>query len=464
MGAIDKQIKPPTTDSEASPGSTYFLAKRLGEIEDEGPGEGETEPFPDDVARVPVPNHVLDNLGDLSGCAVRLAVCLMREAYTRAGGRWRCSPRFLSRRQIGSLEMSAQSVRNAADELKKRGWIERRTRGQSHVYRWRLSAPRSQFTFLPLALLHEHEKLSPSGLTLLLALYRATWGWTEKQDGETLHTAWALLSMSDLKSMTGLCGATLRSAWKVIHNSAAERVQSRPGGAYLWRPDPTFFSGPRTKSKGGTSRDKGSLSNKRARARTRAEAGSVVDNCAGKGEDEGSSGRPSRLSERQRRDVQRLASDPIGLPRGVAADLVRKVSSEVIASTVGAFKQRRGDISNPGGWVRQALSQKWFTREVGSYSDASDRPQKNSEGGRVPARAVVGMTYDEMTSAVHEVDSLTSEDFFPVEHDGRENPHWVPRLKKARWAWGHAGEMLPSANKWLNRMVEARKEYEQSNR
>lgn len=474
MGAVDKQIKPPTTDSEASPGSTYFLAQRLNEQDTGGADADDTEAFPDEVARIPVPNEVLDSLGGLSGCAVRLAVCLMREAYHWTGTDWKCSPRLRTRSEIDALGMSAQSVRNAADDLAERGWIERRTRGQSHAYRWRLSAPRSRFTFLPLALFYEHERLSHSGLTLLLALYRATWGWTSNEDGQTVHDAWALLSTSDLESMTGLCASTLRAAAsKVIHNGGAKRERSRPGGAFLWRPDPSFFNYHHTKFTGGTSRERKSNQQTRTGAR-KAEASSSRGSVAGRGKDEGSKRKPRALSDTEQRWADWLMSPPFGMHYHQAAKLAASRSLDLLQKTRGLWEEERERVENPGGWMWAALTESWAGKLDNKTADVqtsdSDSPvsdalhgmkqgSQKSTGGVVPPRERLGMTYDEMTSAVHEVRGLVSDHFVMIEHQD-DRPTWVPNLKTARWAWKHSGEMLPSANKWLNRMVQVRKEYE----
>ena len=219
-----RDLIPEVACHESEPGHTYHLAQSLQSSDTSSDSGAETF---GDTPRVPVPNEVFFSLSDLSGCAVRLAVVLMRESYFWTGSGWKCSARFQTREELGPVGMSAQSVRNAAEELRERGWIERQKRGDAYAYRWRLSVPKKRFTYLPLTLLHDAAKVSHSSLTLLLAVYHATWGQTFRRNGKTLHKSRAALSVSDLCDRTGLCASTIRSAAdELIHNGALSRTRT----------------------------------------------------------------------------------------------------------------------------------------------------------------------------------------------------------------------------------------------
>jgi hypothetical protein len=478
--ALGPEHTPPSASYEAQPGHTFHLGRELSA--DPSTDEDPPEPF-GDTPRAPVPNAVLDDLSALSGCAVRLCVVMMRDAYTWTGSGWKCSASYQRRTDLRSLGMSAQSVRNAADELESRGWLSISERGGAHAYRWRLSVPRSGFTFLPLGLLLEHERLSHSGLTVLLSLYRATWGWTTYEDGSLCHEAAASLSISDLADRTGLSASTVRSAAsEVIHNGAAHRTRPGPSRPYSWSVNPSFFGTPCTKSEGGTTRER-KVINKRARARKGRSASVSREIVGSEGEGEGEKERATQLSEREKRDVNRLMSEPFSIPYGIACKLVNRHSAELLQASLGMYRQQYDDIRNPGGWLRAALENRWaagtpdktpdvqhddtaepMTDALKSMKNGSQGGRKKSEGGVVPARNRVGMTYDEMTNAVHELRGLTARHFLTLEHDGTDSCTFVPNLQTARWAWRECGDFLPAGNRAAKRMVQARKEYEESDR
>jgi hypothetical protein len=408
----------------------------------------------------------------------------MREAYHWTGSGWKCSARYMTRADLDGLGMSAQSVRTAADALAARGWIDKQTRGNAHAYRWRLSAPRSRFTYLPLGLFYDHARLSHSGLTLLLALYRATWGWTRYEDGTTEHKAHATLSASKLSAMTGLCPSTLRTAAeKVIHN-AAERWKTAPGGAYSWRPDPSFFRYTRTKSAGGTSRERKSFQQTRTGAE-KAQGGSCGRFVAGKGEDEGRKAEGLSLSETEQRWTDWLMSDPFGMPYHTAARLVASRSLEVLQETRGMFERQQDGITNPGGWMNAALSEVWASKtdnktpEIrqsggsGAFSGALDNLRtKSTEGGHTKSTGGatstasgqrLGLSHSQMSSAVFEIRGLTADHFDQIDHGGGK-PTWIPTKETGNWLWrrGKAGQLDEEAERHARRCIQSRKAYEQA--
>jgi hypothetical protein len=452
-------------------------------LADDTSGESaDLEPF-GDTPRVPVPNRVFYALSDLSGCAVRLAVVLMRESYGWTGAGWKCSASFKTRDDLAPVGMSAQSVRNAADELVERGWIDRTTRGQAHAYRWALSCPKKRFTYVPLALLHDAGRVSPAALTLLLAILHETWGQTERVDGRTVHVASAPLSNADLRKRTGFCASTVRSAAdEVIHNGAASRSRSGPPAPFSWSVSVSFFRVRRTNNRGDTSREEKNI--QQSRAGVSGDSASVSrEFVAGEGGGEGGKERATQLSDVEKRNVDRLMSDPFGLPYPVAAKLANRYASERISATVGMYERQAEDVNNAGGWIRAGITEGWAVRTADKTpdvrtddsdapmadalqemaSDGAEQGSQKSKGGVAVNRQLLGMSHSEMCSAVGAIRGLTSEMFETIEHDGLDRVTFVPNLPTARWAWKHAGDLLPEANKHAKRMVQTRKEYEQTN-
>jgi hypothetical protein len=161
--------------------------------------------------------------------------------------------------------------------------------------------------------------------------------------------------------------------------------------------------------------------------------------------------------------------------------LANRYASERIAATVGMYERQSNDIRNAGGWIRAGITEGWAVQTANKNPDVrtddSDSPMadalesiksgdaggsKKSKGGGTVPRRRLGMSYEEMTSAVTEVRGLTSEMFLQIEQDGTEKITFVPNLKTARWAWHNLGDLLPTANEHLGRMVQTRKEYEQT--
>lgn len=375
---------PPARETEAQSGHVYHLAKSLDRREVEY-SEDVYTPFPSGVPRVPVPNRVFDEMDDLSGCAVRLSLLMIREAYEWHRGRWTTPIRFVTRSDLQPCGMSRESVRRAADELEEMGWISIERGGHEHAYRWLLSVPQSSFTYLPLPLLHEAHRIdSHSALSVLLCVYDATWGWTKRMGEGVHHQASAALSASEIGDRCGLSKPTVRAAASDLEEvEAIRRGRPHGGASFFWSPLLSFFHNARHNSFpsdiNGSSKEIGGkeLCNHNPRAQGGGSCSHV------NGEDEGGNRRDTALSEQEKRDCQRLVSDPFGLPFHVAARQVSRWSSEVLQATLGAFERRKDEINNPGGWVRSALEEGWFsktTTETGP--DRSKRAAKTQPMAR----------------------------------------------------------------------------------
>lgn len=452
----------PASAHEAPQGHVYELADDLDATEDPIPSEDVYQPFPEDVPRVPVPNDLLDSLDDLTGSAVRLAVVLLEgaAAYDEQRDQWRTSPRrwTLTRLQCRrGLSMSRPSARNAARELEDAGLVDVDRSGTAHTYRWSPSTPDERYTCVPLALLREHSRLSARALTVLLSVYRATWGWTRKLGGEREHRLTASLSASDLKGMTGLSTPTIREARRELEREGAVHRERPPGRAAYWTVLLSFFHNPRQKSytpdNYGTTKKRGEeVCNLNTRARcseqsTEAETGKCSHS---DGRARGEDRTDTALSEREMRDVKRLTAKPFDLPFWLAANLVSRRSAEVVQSTFGAYERQSEQIESPGGWIRAALEQIWFT-PAPEYT-----PPKNLEGDTASGGWDFALTHSELTDAV---DALSVD--LDWETVGPE-PRFVPERAVMEYLERWAGQMgSDRAEKWARRLISIRREYEQ---
>lgn len=456
----------PTHDAEALAGHIYALAEQLDEEDEEPvPSEHVHEEFPDGVPRVPVPDRFLDALDELNGSAVRLAVVLLEAAsvWDDQQGQWRTSPRYwtLTRLQARhGLGMTRQSARNAADELESIGLLNKGERGEADAFRWAPTTPDGAFTYVPLALLREQSRLSPRALTVLLSVYRATWGWTLRLAGTLQHRRTSRLTTADLKGMTGLSAPTIRQAADELERKGAvHRGRPHRGASWFWTPIVSFFHNPRQNSYVpgiSPNRNEGSkeLCNHttRTRGRDRRSEPRSGGSVSSKGRGEGQDRRDTSLSERQKRDVKRLTSDPFDLPFWLAAKLVNSRSAEVLHSTFGGFRRQREQIENPGGWMIAALRNLWYA------PTATEGGTKNLEGG--PASGghdPVGLHRTEMVKAT---DALTKEGDWEQVGEGR----FIPSKEFAKWCELWTGQLgTDRAERWADRLISVRRSYDRRN-
>jgi len=441
---------------EPEPGHTYRLARSLQE-EGEGPSY---EPFPADLTRIPVPDRVLDVLDELTGCEGRLCLLMIRASYSWVEdlGEFRASSRWFTARQIGEeaggIGMSKESLRQAADTLAERGWIEQRmSEGEATAYRWSLSVPQDRYTPIPAPLLHAHQGISHSALTLLLSVFRATWGWTKKEDGTLKYRRAAELSTSDLEAMTGLSRPTLRSAAEELEAKSALHVGRRHRGApYEFDVDLSFFRGRLQNSYTPPNCVENSHN-------TRAQTEQSDPKSAPPKGGSGGRGNAYRVTEEwEEQAIRLLCAEPIEMAPGAARDLVIRRAKAVVEGAIKAFRQRKSDIGNPAGWMYSAIENLWFGSSIPNKS-----PDVRQSGGEAPiARAfesltekregwewdegdeesgsegletepTVGVTHPEMCDLIEDL-RRPDGDWETVDRPGK-NPVFIPSKKLANWAY-----------------------------
>lgn len=476
---------------ESEPLHTFRLAR---ELRKRGPkwerGEDAIhQPFPENVRRVPVPDVVLSSLSSLSGCAVRAACLLIRKAYRKDAAEWETSPRYWTARDLAGaygLGMCRESLRRAMKELAGRGWVTI-SKGGAESYRWALSAPQERFTPIPLPVLRAHPRMSHSGLTLLLAIYRCTWGWTRQEDGATVHRRHERLSRDELRSLTGLCGPTVRSAAEELRRLKAI-VRDRPhrGTAWWWRPSRSFLREYTQKSYGGTSRDRVSKPHTHGRGNPR--NGPVGHTKGGvRRKTSQPQGRGDLSEEWQRSFFDAYTAGSIGMAEGVALHYLHTRAERVHTSTLRALRQRRSQIDNPARWLHSALENLWFTSIPNKQPDVrkssgtkplaqafaalteenqgwewdEDPPKKFGEEGESTVTASVeqriGITHSEVTDAVEALHQPPGD----WEAIGEDPVLFVPTKRLARWAWHHQESLKEErARRAAKRLVQIRKDFE----
>jgi len=372
---------------EVEPGTTFRLARSLQRSE--GAPTEEWKQFPSDLVRVPLPDRVLDSLDALSGCEVRLCLLMVRASYSWVEdmGEFRASSRWFTAREFeeeaGGLGMHRESLRLAAKKLEDRGWLSRKAKeGEATAYRWRLSVPRSRYTPVPAPLLHAHQGLSHSALTLLLSVLRATWGWTTREEGELKYRCTAELSASDLRAMTGLSRPTIRDVQEELRAKDALFVRRRHGGApWEFAADPSFFRAHLQNSYPPTNREKSSNKHTRREEPT-------PKNAHTKGGLRRQDSAYRVTQDWEEKAIRLLCADPIEMNPAVARDLVIRRARPVVEGAIKAFRRRRSDIGNPAGWMCSAIEGLWF-----GPSTPNKSPSVRQSGGEAPiARAFEALT------------------------------------------------------------------------
>ena len=315
---------------------------------------------------LPVPDRVLDVLEELSGCEVRLCLLMIRAAYAwnEDVGEFRATSRRFTASEIkeeaGGYGMSKESLREAANKLGKRGWIEQsKSEGEATVYRWALSVPRSRYTLVPAPLAHAHQALSHSGVTLLLSVIRATIGWASAEGDEITYKRSAELCASDLEGMTGLSRPTIRSAAEeLVAKSAIYRRRKHAGAPWEWAVDFSFFRAHLQKICTPTTRVENGHNTR----------GRQTGNAPTKG---GSRGRGSAYRVKddwERAAIEVLTAPPFEVRPGRARDLVIRRAKSVVEGALGLFRRRRSDIKHPAGWICAAIESLWFGPAVANKS------------------------------------------------------------------------------------------------
>jgi len=469
----EKPLKVPSAPHESDPGHTYRLARSLQ------PNKGPSyEAFPADLTRVPVPDEVLDSLDELSGCEVRLCLLMVRAAYSWVEdlGGFRSSSRWFTtvdiKEEAGGLGMSRESLRRAAGKLEDRGWIARRRQeGQATAYRWRLKVPKARYTPVPAPLLHAHQGLSHSALTLLLCALRATWGWTKTEGGRVKHKRTAELSGPDLAKMSGLSRPTLRSVQEELEAKSALYIRRRHrGSAYEYAVDLSFFRRHLHKSCAPSTPQENSNNNTPAREANSKDAHTK----------EGSRGKGNAYQvteEWEEQAIRVLSSEPIGMKPSSARHVVIRRAKPVVEEVIQEFRCRKSDIENPAGWTYSAIDGLWFgptipnkspnVRQSSGRQSSGSAPiaqafealteqregwewdesgagsreenfregdSKNPEGaGPGGLEQTVGVTHTEMCDLIEDL-RQPGPDWEPVERQGKK-PLFVPTKELANWAY-----------------------------
>ena len=479
-GEPDLDLKVPCAPHEADPGHTYRLAQSLSESP-----SSSWEPFPSDLTRIPVPDRVMDRLDGLSGCAARLCLLMIRASYSWVADleQYRASSRRFTAREIeeeaGGLGMSRESLRRAAEELEARGWVNcRRREGRATTYRWTLSVPQARYTPVPAPLLHAHQALSHSALTLLLCVLRATWGWTTGEDGATLYRRTATLSTSDLRKMAGLSRPTIRSVQEELRaRSALYARREHRGATYEWAVDLSFFRHHLQKSSSPSDRVESSHNTRGREAHP--------DDARTEGKRKGPAYRVSELWEEEA--IRVLSADPIGMAPGAARDIVIRRARSVVEEAIRAYRRRRADIDRPAGWLYTAISELWFGSSIPNKApdvrqsssgdpiasafealvgqqegwewDAGEQETTvEAEGLDVPQEPTPGVTHSRMIELIDEL-GQPPHGWEPVERKGRD-PLFVPTPELGNWCWRRqdtGGEAFQEA---AEQVVQIRRRYE----
>ncbi len=203
-----------------------------------------TEPFPPDLFRLPVQNKVFGQMPEISDAALRCLLALIHQSFRfdPETSTWTCPGKSFSRRDIErKAGLSDQGARNGLASLEEAGWVNVDRSGRGYRYTLCMEVPTQRYTYVPTTLLEKASELpSTTALRAVLAVLRATWGWTSKENGsdekrsKTVHRRWAEISTSRLSRLTGRSEPALREATSALEGECICRVQ--PGqGAYLYR-------------------------------------------------------------------------------------------------------------------------------------------------------------------------------------------------------------------------------------
>jgi hypothetical protein len=201
-----------------------------------------TEPFPDDLFRIPVRDAFFRKMPGLSDVALRslLSLIHLSHRYDPAEESWIHTEGLFSRSEIQKeAGVSSQGTRDGLNELVAEGWARADREGRSYSYQLLLEVPNRRYTYIPTELLEKLDGLSSTELRVALTVLRKTWGWTEtkeKPEGghETVHARWTGLSNGDLSDATGRSETAVKRATKALQGEWIERIRPGPG-AYQYR-------------------------------------------------------------------------------------------------------------------------------------------------------------------------------------------------------------------------------------
>ena len=429
QGSQNPSRAPSTPPKSPSQGRGFTKSKQFTS-EDSGqtpPPEGvdpeATEPFPPDLFRMPVPDRVFSEMPRLSDAALRCLLALIRESFRfdPEASTWTCPERSFSRQEIETATgLSSQGTRNGLESLHEDGWVQVDRSGRSYRYTLRMEMPTQRYTYVPTTLLEKASDLpSATALRALLAILRATWGWTcEKQcsgdapsqtaQTQPVHQRWAELSTSTLSGLTGCSEPALREAIGALEEEWISRVQ--PGhGAYLYRILPGAFgpeenaagseerspkepsSNPRAaneitpdrqrnyppssyKESSGRdkqSREKDSKTGSNSQAEPpKSKQSDAVPGSQNESERETSDTDLSEFSERKQSLHRKLTNAGVWPER--ATECLRRYSPARIEANFELFRERAPEIDDHGAWLCAAITDGYASCTIRSESDQAD--------------------------------------------------------------------------------------------
>jgi len=404
-------------------------------------------PFPPDLFRMPVPDRVFSQMPSMSDAALRCLLSLIQKSFRfdPEASTWTCPERSFSRQEIETATgLSGQGTRNGLADLEEAGWADVDRSGQSYRYVLRMGVPNQRYTYVPTALLEKASDLSSAtALRALLAVLRATWGWTRKEQcsGETasqtaqkqetrkrtVHRRWAELSTSTLSGLTGCSEPALREAIGALEGTWISRV--RPGrGAYLYRVLPGAFkpgeekpgeepsdgeescpkspsSNPPTANEITSDRQRNyplsSYRENSCREKQSRETDSEEDsgfqteppNSKQEGAVRGSQNDSreetpdtdlSEFSERKQSLGRKLIN--VGVWPNRAKECLQRYSPVRVEANFELFRQRAPEIDDPGAWLCAAITDGYADLTTAGTSEASTSEPKRAPGSGTSAR------------------------------------------------------------------------------
>ncbi len=392
-----------------------------------------TEPFPDGLFRVPIPNAVFGRMPSVSDSALRCLLALVHLSfrYDPTDAEWVHSGEWLLRSDVEATSgLSDQGTRNGLAELQSLGWAAADQAGRSHRFQLEIEVPARRFTYVPTALLKGLSGFdSGTELRVVLAVLRGTWGWTHNesegnlheetnpQSGQprVVHDRWAQLSNRELAKATGRSETAVTQAAKALQGEWLGRV--RPGsGPYQYRFLPEAI-GDRSSSFGGGANDltpdrqnsdppspykKSSTKDKHSQAseknRPEQRLGPTSGKCSAVPAEQSRGNRPTPAGrDHPRRQTSGGSSPPanytdlppekqelaqklsnVGVWAGRIAELLSRFSCGRIRANFQLYRRRAAEqtIRKPGAWLYEAITEGYALQPSGE--EGSGGPSKES--------------------------------------------------------------------------------------
>ena len=397
-----------------------------------------TEPFPDGLFRVPIPNVVFGRMPSVSDSALRCLLALVHLSFRfdPAKGEWVHAGEWLTRSDVEAASgLSDQGTRNGLAELRSLGWATADPASRSHRFRLEIEVPARRFTYVPTALLEELSTFDAgTELRVVLAVLRGTWGWTSQEmdpqsgDLRVVHDRWAQLSNRELAKATGRSETAVTRAAKALQGEWLGRV--RPGNGphqYRFLPEAigndrgeepgkqdSSFGGdandltpdrqnsdPPSFNKESCSKDKHSQAPKRGGPAQKTEPasrkGGAVPTEQPRGDRPAPAGRDhqkrrtsgesspspdfSDLSPEKRALAEKLAN--VGVWAGRIAEILSRFSRSRVRANFELYRQRAAEqtIRKPGAWLHEAITEGYALEPSGEDGSGEDGLGEAPKGG-----------------------------------------------------------------------------------